>query len=337
MTRLELDPRLSRILQFVVESHVSSAEPIGSQYVRAAYHLSISPATIRNAMRDLEDLGLLRHPHTSSGRVPTEAGYRYYVDHLMRPESIPIGIRRPLDEALGRAPSEARASDVPTALARASRQLAVIAMRAVAGDAVQRVNFAPLDGDLVVVAVGGDGAVATDTWRPQSAPSGPELARAEAWVRARLPVMGPDGLHALRATALTQAPREIGTFLADALQRASRLLAAREAPDVRVDGADHIASQPEFQAPGRLRPLVSLLANQETLARALDAFSGEITPRVAIGSEIRSPEIRACSIVGMSVVVGGMRGVIGVMGPLRMPYRRVVSIVSYVGDRLVGA
>jgi heat-inducible transcriptional repressor len=337
MTRVELDPRLSRILKFVVESHVSSAEPIGSQYVRAAYHLSISPATIRNAMRELEELELLRHPHTSAGRVPTEAGYRYYVDHLMRPEPIPTGTRRALDQALGRERSEARASDVPTALARASRQLAVIAMRGVAGDAIQRVNFAPLDGDLVVVAVGGDGVVATDTWRPQSAPSAPELARAEAWVRARLPVVGTEGLHALRAAVLTQAPREIGTFLADALDRASRLLAAREAPDVRVDGADHIASQPEFQAPGRLRPLVSLLANQETLARALDAFSGEITPRVAIGSEIRSPEIRACSIVGMGVVVGGMRGVIGVMGPVRMPYRRVVSIVSYVGDRLVGA
>jgi heat-inducible transcriptional repressor len=337
MTRIELDPRQSRILKFVVESHVSSAEPIGSQYVRAAYHLSISPATIRNAMRDLEELGLLRHPHTSAGRVPTEAGYRYYVDHLMRPEPVPIGARRARDQAVGRARSEARSNDVPIALARASRQLAVIAVRAGGGDSVQRVNFAPL-GDLVVVAVGGqDGAVSTDTWRPRSAPSADDLTRAEWWVRARLPVVGTEGLRALRAAALTQAPDEIATFLADALERASRLLAAREAPDVRVDGADHIASQPEFQAPGRLRPLVSLLTNQETLARALDAFSGEVTPRVAIGSEIQSPEIRACSIVAMGVVVGGMRGVIGVMGPVRMPYRRVVSLVSYVGDRLLGA
>jgi len=338
MTRIELDPRQSRILEFVVESHVSSAEPIGSQYVRAAYHLSISPATIRNAMRDLEELGLLRHPHTSAGRVPTEAGYRYYVDHLMRPEPVPIGARRALDQAVGRARSESRASDVPIALARASRQLAVIAMRSGGGDSVQRVSFAAIDGDLVVVAVGGhDGAVSTDTWRPRSAPSADDLTRAEWWIRTRLPVVGTEGLQALRAAALTQAPREIATFLGDALERASRLLVAREAPDVRVDGADHIASQPEFQAPGRLRPLVSLLTNQETLARALEAFSDEVTPRVAIGSEIQSPEIRACSIVGMGVVVGGMRGVIGVMGPVRMPYRRVVSIVSYVGDRLLGA
>ncbi len=214
----------------------------------------------------------------------------------------------------------------------------MIAMRAGGGDAIQRVNFAPLDGDLVVVAVGGrDGAVSTDTWRPRSAPSRSDLTRAEAWLRERLPVVGTEGIQALRAAALTQAPREITAFLADALERAARLLAARGMPDVRVDGADHIASQPEFQAPGQLRPLVSLLANQETLARALDAFSDEVTPRVAIGREITSPEMRACSIVGMGVVVGGMRGVIGVMGPVRMPYRRVVSLVSYVGDRLLGA
>jgi heat-inducible transcriptional repressor len=338
MTRPQLDARQSRILKFVVESHVSSAEPVGSQYVRAAYHLSISPATIRNAMRDLEELGLLRHPHTSAGRVPTEAGYRYYVDHLMRPEPLPIGMRRALDQAIGRARRESRAGDVPPVLARASRQLAVIAMRAGGGEAVQRVNFAPLDGDLVVVAVGAsDGAVATSTWRPPAALAEADLRRAEAWVRGRLPVIGPDGLLALSAAAAAEAPREIAPFLEDALRRASRLLAARGEAAVRVDGADNIASQPEFQAPGQLRPLVSLLANQETLARTLDAFSDEITPRVAIGREIASYGIRACSIVGMGVVVGGMRGAIGVMGPVRMPYRRVVSLVSYVGDRLLGA
>src|SRR5881396_3476980 len=93
MSRPQLDERHRRILTFVVESHVSSAEPVGSQYVRAAYHLSISPATIRNAMQQLEELGYLGHPHTSAGRVPTEVGYRFYVDELMRPEPIPATLR----------------------------------------------------------------------------------------------------------------------------------------------------------------------------------------------------------------------------------------------------
>lgn len=332
-----LDSRLSRILTFVVESHVSSAEPVGSQYVRAAYHLSISPATIRNAMRELEELGLLRHPHTSAGRVPTEAGYRYYVDHLMRPEPIPLGTRRALDDAIGRAQLEERASDLPPILARLTRQLAVMAVRS-AGALVDQVNLVALDGGHVAVAVGArDGVVATDSWRPALTPGASDLRRAETWIRARLPVAGPAGLDGLAKAARREAAPEIAPFLEEALARASRLLSTREEPAVRVDGADHIASQPEFQAPGTLRPLVSLLANQESLARALDAFSGEVTPRVAIGREIDAPAIRACSIVGMGVAVGGLRGAIGVMGPVRMPYRRVVSLVSYVGGRLAGA
>jgi heat-inducible transcriptional repressor len=334
----ELDPRLSRILTFVVESHVSSAEPVGSQYVRAAYHLSISPATIRGAMRELEDLGLLRHPHTSAGRVPTEAGYRYYVDHLMRREPIPIGTRRALDEAADRARLESRSGDLPPTLARASRQLALMAVRSREDESVDRVNFAALEGGLVVVAVGvKDGDVATATWRPRATPPAAVLRRAESWVRERLPVAGPAGLNMLARSAATAAPPDAAPFLEDALAEASRLLSTREKSAVRVDGADNIASQPEFQAPGQLRPLVSLLANQESLARTLDAFSDEVTPRVAIGSEIDSPEIRACAIVGMGVVVGGRRGVIGVMGPVRMPYRRVISLVTYVGHRLLGA
>src|SRR5215510_15402150 len=100
MTRPRLDERHRRILTFVVESHVSSAEPVGSQYVRAAYHLSISPATIRNAMQQLEEMGYLDHPHTSAGRVPTEAGFRLYVDELMKPEPLGSAVRRAVNEAL---------------------------------------------------------------------------------------------------------------------------------------------------------------------------------------------------------------------------------------------
>lgn len=332
-----LEPRLSRILNFVVESHVSRAEPVGSQYVRAAYHLSISPATIRNAMRELEEMGLLSHPHTSAGRVPTEIGYRYYVDHLMRPETVPAATRRVLDDAIGRARQQPHAADLAPILARATRQLALLAVRS-REETVDQVNLVALDGGHVVVAVGArDGMVATDIWRPGQVPMAADLRRAESWIRARLPVSGPAGLDGLAVEARSGAPVEIAGFLEDALTRASRLLATREEPAVRVDGADNIASQPEFQAPGTLRPLVSLLANQESLARTLEAFSGESVPRVAIGREIESPAIRACSIVGMGVVVGGLRGAIGVMGPVRMPYRRVVSLVSYVGARLAGA
>src|SRR2546426_5978304 len=129
MPRPNLNERHRRILKFVVESHVMRAEPVGSQYVRMAYHLSISPATIRGAMKKLEEEGLLDHPHTSAGRVPTEAGYRYYVDCLMEPEPIVPATRRALDREVRQWKSGATV-DVQTLavqlLARCSRQLAML-------------------------------------------------------------------------------------------------------------------------------------------------------------------------------------------------------------------
>lgn len=340
MNRPHLDERLRRILTFVVESHVSRAEPVGSQYVRAAYHLSISPATIRNAMQRLEDLGLLGHPHTSAGRVPTEAGYRYYVDELMRPEPLPPSTRRALDPAIDRVrrSEEGIETGVPGLLAKASRQLAVVAMRARDAWPVDRVNLVSLEGGVVVLAIGGrEGPLATATWRPDPVPTPERLAQAETWIRTRLPLQGTGALAALAATARAEAPPNVAAILADVLPLAARLALEQEEPAVRIEGADNIAAQPEFQEPARLRPLVSLLAERGPLAQALQAFAASMTPDVRIGQENAPAAIRECSLVGMCISISGARGVVGVMGPVRMPYRRVVSLVAYIGERLGGS
>lgn len=331
-----LDERLRRILTFVVESHVSSGEPVGSQYVRAAYHLSISPATIRNAMQQLEELGLLSHPHTSAGRVPTEQGYRYYVDHLMRPESLTPATRRALDEAIDDA-SLAGALDerLPPALAHAARQLAVVSVRPRDSSRVHRFELVGLEGGELLVAVGIEGGpLGTTTWHP-AAPVEPTAVRgAEAWVRASLPVPGAAGLDALAIRARTEARPEHTAILEAALHLAARLVTGMEQPAVRLGGTEHIAAQPEFQTPDTLRPLVTVLAEREHLARALESFAAAYLPQVSIGHEHMPAAIQSCSIVGMAVAIGPSRAVIGLMGPVRMPYRRVFALLSYVGVRL---
>jgi heat-inducible transcriptional repressor len=236
-----LNERQRRILKFVVESHVMSAEPVGSQYVRMAYHLSISPATIRGAMKRLEDEGLLDHPHTSAGRVPTEAGYRYYIDSLMEPEPLAPATRRALSKALesGSGAAEDLQSLAARVLAKSSGQLAMVALRS--------------RGDL---------------------------------------------------------------------------------PTLRIGGVDNIAAQPEFQTADRLRALVSLLAEPEPLTRALDSFMDSGDARVTIGRELGEGAMRVCSLIGTGIASSSFRGSLGVLGPVRMPYPRLLSLVSYVGERL---
>jgi len=337
MTRPDLDERLCRILKFVVESHVQSAEPVGSQYVRAAYHLSISPATIRSAMQRLESLGLLGHPHTSAGRVPTEAGYRTYVDRLMEPEELPPGTRRAIDSML--APSDAGDPDASAAathaLARASRHLALLACRPFGQQRVERVELVRLASGTVLLAIGGgEGDLPATSWRIAPPPDAPLLARAERWIRARLPAAGPDELRRLAAGAAQEAEPDLRGLLADALERGARLLESIEAPAVRIDGAEQIAKQPEFQSAARLKALVSILAEREGLTRVLEPTAGSPRVRISIGRENGGGAIGVCSVVATGITVSGRSGSIGVLGPLRMPYPRLVSLVTYVSRRL---
>jgi len=242
MLRPNLNERHRRILKFVVESHVMRAEPVGSQYVRMAYHLSISPATIRSAMKRLEEEGFLDHPHTSAGRVPTERGYRYYVDSLMEPEPVAPATRRALNKELAR--SAATLDEVQRLAARV---------------------LAKSSGQLAVVAV----------WPWGEPHSG-----------------------------------------------------------VRIGGAENIAAQPEFQTADRLRALVTLLAEPEPLTRALDTFMNSGGARVTIGRELGEGAMEACSLIGTGIASTRFRGSLGVLGPVRMPYPRLLSLVSYIGERL---
>ena len=337
MTRPVLDERHRRILTFVVESHVTRAEPVGSQYVRAAYQLSISPATIRNAMQQLEERGFLGHPHTSAGRVPTEAGYRYYVDELMHPEPIPTATRRTVSQAIRPAPEggDPIPQGILRVLARASHQLALVLVQESADRLVERIDLVELEGGILVVALReAGGRIATSSWKPEPAPEAGALREARNRIQAALPIRGAAEATALAARTRGGASGPGAALAADLLERVARLIDAAEPSGVQIDGADNIASQPEFQSPARLRPLVSLLAEREPLRRALQAIAEPGRTRVSIGRENGAGAIRDCSIVGMRVETRGVQGLLGVMGPVRMPYRRLVSLVSYVGERL---
>ncbi len=157
---------------------------------------------------------------------------------------------------------------------------------------------------------------------------------AERWIGERLPLSDAEACAALGRDAHDAAPVAAAALIADALDRAARLLEALRRPAVHIDGAENIASQPEFQSPDQLRGLVSLLAEPEPLTRALGAFLEAGGARVTIGRENGEIAMRACSLVGTGLTSRHLRGSLGVLGPVRMPYRRLVSLVSYVGQRL---
>ena len=310
------------------------AEPVGSQYVRMAYHLSISPATIRGAMKRLEGEGLLDHPHTSAGRVPTEEGYRYYVDSLMEPEPITPATKRVLDKALDcRAPAAEDLQGLATrVLAKSSRQLAMVAVRPWADLPIQSLNLVALEEGGLLLAIGERGS--STTWRPSRVADAATIRLAERWITERLPLPDPAACAALARAARGEAPAAAAPLIAEVLHRAGKLLESLRRPDVRIGGAENIAAQPEFQSADRLRGLVALLAEPGPLTRAMDSFMGVGGARVTIGRELGEGAMRACSLVGTGIASSRFHGSLGVLGPVRMPYPRLLSLVSYVGGRL---
>jgi heat-inducible transcriptional repressor len=252
----------------------------------------------------------------------------------MEPEPITPATRRVLDKALDcRAPAAEDLQGLATrVLAKSSGQLAMVAVRPWAEVPIQSLDLVALEEGVLLLAIGERGS--STTWRPSRAADAATIRLAQRWIAERLPLRDPAACAALARAARREAPAAAVPLIAEVLHRAGKLLESQRRPDVRIGGAENIASQPEFQSADRLRGLVALLAEPEPLTRAMDAFMGVGAARVTIGRELGEGAMRACSLVGTGIASSRFHGSLGVLGPVRMPYPRLLSLVSYVGGRL---
>lgn len=331
-----LTERERRVLDAVVQTYVETAEPAGSRTVARRSDLGISPATIRNTMSDLEDKGYLFHPHTSAGRMPTDLGYRLYVDGLLnRPRT--IGTDAP---ELRIELAAAERTGVEIVIRRAAQVLGLltselgIATGPGLGDAVlDRVELVSIaEGKVLLVLTlrtRGIRTVFVDV--PASiAPSA--LASVAHVLNERL---SGHSLVEVRAT-LTERLRdtniagESGTELLNIfIQSADEWLEIpATAGSLHLGRASVLAEQPEFQSGTRLRGLLELTEQTDLLRSMLASRTGGEGLTVTIGAEHADPALAGFTIVTSEYAVGGLRGVIGVIGPTRMPYDRVITLVE---------
>lgn len=321
-------------------AYVDSADPVGSRTVARRFGLGISPATIRNTMADLEDKGFLFHPHTSAGRVPTDLAYRYYVDTLMRP----VRLTSEEQERLRR---ELAGSDTSAALDRLLRRSAQ-ALGLLSGELGIAVN-PRLDGavleklELLSVAAGKvllvltlrSGRVRTvyvdvpvsvpvETLGPVNVILNERLAgQTLKQIRETLP-------GRLRDCAPSEA-EGASDLLNIFLQSGEDLFRASEPLEERVHlgRTSVLANQPEFSSESKLKSLIELTEQRELLAEALkgrERNRGSL--EITIGRELGHPDLEAFTLVTSEYSMAGLSGVIGVIGPTRMPYEKIVSVVQ---------
>src|SRR5438309_2009492 len=317
-----MDVRHREVLIAVIREYVDSAEPVGSRVLAKRHFPSLSPATIRNVMSDLEEMGYLAQPHTSAGRVPTDKAYRFYVESFpppspqgTRPETLPAR-RSGIDGFMERASAH---------LSSATRLTGLLLAPPLKHTRIARVDLIPLEGDRALA------VVVTDA----------------GWLTVRAITVDPP----LRDTEIRDVGRELTRRFRDrsvaeiveAAQRRDPLdpLVARaggvldqvyallSGRTLYVSGAMNILDHPEFGDLESTRALLRMFEQKQRLADLLASMADEQGVHVTIGEENPVAEMRDCTVITASYMYRDqVLGILGVVGPRRLPYQEIMSVVD---------
>jgi heat-inducible transcriptional repressor len=322
-----LDERKQQILKAVVSDYTVTGIPVGSQVLAAKYFVELSSATIRNELADLVGTGYLQQPHTSAGRIPTDRGYRYFVDFLMQPEQAPSGVRRAVKVAFEGLPRDLEAilEKAAMVLAQVTENLSLVAAPETSEARIKHIDLVSLDPRSVLILLVLEGNVIKQhIVRLDRETSQEDLSRMAAMLNrkargqtaselsTRLAQLGPDRSEQRRI--VEQLIESIGS------QHGGRQTV------VLHDGVRNLLRQPEFVERGRLEELLELIEQGAQLAIILQQVAFEKDVEIIIGRENTSSGLRECSLVLTTYQMAGrLRGTLGVIGPTRMRYGQVVA------------
>jgi len=336
----QLDDRPREILRLIVRSYINTGEPVGSRTLSKVIDWRLSPATIRNIMADLEESGFLVQPHTSAGRVPSEKGYRCYVDSIGDSR-----VSKQDERYISRVLSD---SDTPEEImSRASYLLSMITNNVgiviappMAQTLLKHIEFVTLgEGKILVIVVSNSGLVQRKLVRVADHYSQEELDRAgkylvEKFVGKSLMQIRNDLLQ------MMQDERTIYDGMMSLLQAWRDSLNTDSEPEaVYVQGAANILNKPEFADVERMRHLFKMFEEKSRLVKILNeciASQAADGVNISIGSELGVPTMRDFTLITSSYASNGHNtGFLGIIGPTRMEYERGISVVGYLG-RLIG-
>lgn len=333
--RAPLTERERAVLEAVIRTYVETAEPAGSRTLARRYRFGVSPATIRNTMADLEEDGYLTHPHTSAGRVPTDLAYRFFVDRVVRPESLTAGEKSRIEQELwtGDATLERVLQNAARALGILVNELGVGSVPQLDKARLEKIDLIQVSSHKVLMVVTVQSGMVRTVYVDLPGEAPPDI----------LDLIREVLNERLGGLTFTEIRHSFGARLRDAVESP----AARDVLNIFIESGEEffaaetssedqvvlgqtssIAGQPEFSTSDRLKDLIALTEQKDLLARVLGKRLASGGPFVTIGSE-HVPELAGFTLVTSGYRFGRLRGVLGVIGPTRMPYEKVIAIVDY--------
>jgi heat-inducible transcriptional repressor len=333
----ELDKRKAFVLATVVYEYIATAEPVGSNTLTQKYNLGVSSATIRNEMAELEAGGYLIQPHTSAGRIPSDAGYRTYVDELMAPETLPAEEQRRIKDEFRQASRELdEVIDHTTRmLGQLAKNLAFVLAPVREGQSFRHVQLIWLSSRTgLAVIVTSLGVGSQNLFEFAEHVTADDLTRLSNRLNSTLGgLLMRDVTFDLVAVAVREAG--LDDELAQAVDHAFRVAANAAEPAVLSSGAQHLLDQPEFQDLRKLRAILRIVEEQKSLYDLVADSMHATGTTVKIGHELGSDEITECSLVAVPYKMReGAVGVLAILGPRRMPYGRMMALASGTAESL---
>lgn len=341
-TGLDLDARARRLLRSLIAQYLVDGEPVGSRTLSRSSGLEVSAATIRNIMADLEDAGLVVSPHTSAGRIPTPRGLRVFVDSLIELQPLPHEELARLRRELPPGPTTTRdlLGNVSTLLSAMTQFAGVVTVPRQGDFPLRHIDFVPLpEAQVLVILVFADNQVQNRVVQLGKPLAAGELEQAANYLNAHFLGLRVDDIRAQLLRELREAGSELNRLLASSIE----LTTASFAPQVQVDevlmtGQTNLMAYAELADLDRLRELFEVFQRKNEMLQLMEGCARAPGVRLFIGEESGLTALDGCSVVAASYGVHGrVLGAVGVIGPTRMAYERVIPVVQATAELLSDA
>jgi|WetSurMetagenome_2_1015567.scaffolds.fasta_scaffold08786_3 heat-inducible transcriptional repressor len=335
-----LNEREKTILRSIVQQFILTASPVGSRNITKKFNVGVSPATVRNIMSDLEDSGFINHPHTSAGRIPTDKGYRYYVDTLMEIQKLKNSDKGIIDKSLDQSSLETDEilKIASRLLSSITRQIACVTYPKLDNGILAKIQLVSLSLTrlLVVVSIQ-SGLVKTITLEFESEVETTKLQKVEALLNERLNGLTFQEIRKTfkeRFSDIGDIEKPIIRLFIDSVDKIFRDQVTEE--KVLITGATNVIQQPEFDDPEKFQSVIELIEDKDIIIHIMDKKKSENINSVliSIGRENEDEKLNEYSLITKEYTFGETSGTVGIIGPKRMEYSKVVAIVSYLGDML---
>jgi heat-inducible transcriptional repressor len=333
-----LNEREQSILHHVVHNYIQTAIPVGSRYISKHFESSLSAASIRNVMADLEELGFLSHPHTSAGRVPTDLGYRFYIDYLMEMQQLgddeKLRIRQQLDQTND---ADEMLRETSKLLGKISHQLSIVTSPHLSSGVFEKIELIPIASSKLLVVI----SIRTGIVRTIMMEIGVEVPRDHLDQVGHLLNERLSGLtlHEIRDSFVDRVrdmQSEQTGLIRLFIESVDQLFTdSKERDKVLIGGTKNIIEHPEFIDPKNFRSVIELIENEDIIVHLLEKHD-ELQKGfvVTIGAENKDETAKEYSFVTGIYDVEGVTGRVGVIGPTRMNYSKVIPLVDYVAQTI---